>query len=242
MLGLKRDVIYDLDASLSKYFSNRNRTSATIVFGYNHIAKSNQIHCTAAAEVGKWDSAIMCDQNVTIRRVYFTNLIDLNTFNNQFMKVKSISSYDEVVSLDPVADAGLYTAVKSRYLSMEPMKEKKQAWSLPYVTGKIYQIWWGSGVDFSHLSISTSTLFNENDAGVVFKFNYTLNRELYFVGPMRGGNKLQSIDYVSENPDFASLKPATCRNGEFYHNNDDSSLRMLTICQSGKNRTQFEYT
>lgn len=59
---------------------------------------------------------------------------------------------------------------------------------------------------------------------------------------MRGGKRLQSIDFISENPNFTSLQPATCRNGEYYHNNDDSSLRMLTICQSGRNRTQFEYT
>lgn len=158
MLGLKRDVIYDLDASLSQSFSNRNRTSATIVYGYNHIANYNQQHCTTATEADKWDSAVMCDQTVTIRRIYFTNIIDSYTFNNQLMKVKPITSYDEVV--DPTVAASLYTAVRSRFSNMEPKKEKPQAWSLPFITGKIYQVWWGSGVDFSHLSIVTSTLFN----------------------------------------------------------------------------------
>ena len=119
------------------------------------------------------------------------------------MNVKPITSYDEVV--DPAVNATLYTAVKSRYFNTEPEIEKPQAWSLPFVTGSIYQVWWGSGLDFTHLSIVTTTLFNENDAGVVFKFNYTLNRELYFVGPMRGGKKLQSIDYLSEDSNFTSL-------------------------------------
>jgi hypothetical protein len=237
MLGLKRDIIYDLDASLSNQFDGgHNRTSATIIHNYNHISAYYQRNCTQPTE-DKWDSAIMCDQTINIRRVTFTNIMELSTFNGQYMKVKPISSYDEVVSLDPVADAGQYTAVQSRYHNKEPMKEKPQAWSLPFVTGNIYQIWWGSGLDFSHLAISTSTFYSPSDAGVVFKFNYTLNRELYFVGPMRGGNKLQSIDYIPEDSNFSSLNPATCRNGEFYHNNDDSSLRMLTICQSGKNRT-----
>ncbi len=242
MLGLKRDIIYDLDASLSSQFGNGNsRTSATIVHNYNHISAYNQINCVQPTE-DKWDSAIMCDQDVTIRRILFTNIIQLSTFDAQFMKVKPISSYDEVVSLHPVNDSAQFTAVQSRYKNKEPKKEKPQTWSLPFVTGSIYQIWWGSGMDFSHLSMSTSTVYSPTDAGVIFKFNYTLNRELYYVGPMRGGNKLQSIDYISENTDLSTFNPATCVNGEFYHNNDDSSLRMLAICQSGRNRTTFEYT
>jgi hypothetical protein len=242
MIALKRDIIYDLDGSLSPYFATGNRTSATIMQRYNHIYHYNQQHCALPSNESKWDSTIICNQAVTIRRIYFTNIINFNAFNNQIMKVVPITTYDEVVSLNPVADVGLFTAVKSRFRDKEPKKEKPQAWSLPFVTGKIYQIWWGSGLDFSHLSIVTSTLFNENDAGVIFKFNYTLNRELYEVGPMRGGNKLQSIDFIPRKPDFASLRPATCGNGDYYHNNDDSTLRMLTICQSGRNRTQFEYT
>jgi hypothetical protein len=97
-------------------------------------------------------------------------------------------------------------------------------------------------MDFNHLSISSSTLFRPTDPGVIFKFNYTLNRELFFVGPMRGGNLLKSIDYISETTDHSALTPSTCSNGDFYHNNDNSSLRMFTVCQSGRNRAQFEYT
>lgn len=37
MLGLKRDMIYDQDASLSNDFDGGVRTSATIVSNYPHI-------------------------------------------------------------------------------------------------------------------------------------------------------------------------------------------------------------
>lgn len=113
---------------------------------------------------------------------------------------------------------------------------------MPYVTGQIYQIWWGTGLDFSHLSISTSPLYSQNDDGVIFKFNYTLNRELYYIGPMRGGQPLKSINYLAEDANWTSLAPSTCRNGEYFHNNENSTLRMLLVCQSGKNKTQYEYT
>lgn len=116
MLGLQRDVIYDLDASLSSIFGNENAnnptTSAAIVHNYNHISGYNQQSCRAPAE-NKWDDAILCDQSVTIRRVFFTNLIELNTFNAQFMKVIPINSFEEVV--DPATDPSMFTAVQSRF-------------------------------------------------------------------------------------------------------------------------------
>ena len=80
---------------------------------------------------------------------------------------------------------------------MEPMKEKPNTWSLPFITGEIYSIWWGTGIDFSHLSISASPLYSSDDKGIIFKFNYTQNRELFRVGPMRGGVKLTALNYIS---------------------------------------------
>jgi hypothetical protein len=117
MLGLKRDVLYDLDASLANYFDgNTSRTSATIVHNYNHISAWNHLYCKSPSSVDQWDNSIMCDQTITIRRIYITNAIDPYVFNAQFIKVIPISSYDFVV--DPETDASLYTAVQSRFLDM----------------------------------------------------------------------------------------------------------------------------
>jgi hypothetical protein len=117
MLGLKRDVLYDLDASLSSSFGNANgvRTSAAIINNFNHISNYNQLSCRTPTDLTKWGGTIMCDQSVTIRRIYFTNLLNLYTFNAQFMKVTQLTSYDQVVDYDPVNDAGLFTAVQSRF-------------------------------------------------------------------------------------------------------------------------------
>jgi len=79
----------------------------------------------------------------------------------------------------------------------EPKVELPQTWSLPYVTGQIYAIWWGSGIDFTNMAISSTSLFAATDQGVLFKFNYTTNRELYSVGPIIGGTPFSTLNQVS---------------------------------------------
>jgi hypothetical protein len=129
--------------------------------------------------------------------------------------------------------------------------EKPKTWSLPFITGNIYAIWWGSGLDFTNVAISSTSLFTSNDNGVIFKFNYTINRETYHVGPMRGGQPFTTLNFIPEyvaegNSSSPSYDPyldlTVCENGDWYHNNDNSSFRMFTVCQSGKNKTLFEYT
>lgn len=176
MNGLKRDIIYSLDASLAVAFDGNSisRTSATIIQNYNHIANYQQSHCVSAANTSLWDNAIICDQTIKLRRILFTNLIDLYTFNGQYMKVAPINSLNDLV--DPNITSDFYTSISSRFQNKEPKVEKPQTWSLPYVTGQIYNIWWGTGIDFKHLSMSTTSLYTDSDDGVIFKFNYTLNR------------------------------------------------------------------
>jgi hypothetical protein len=123
---------------------------------------------------------------------------------------------------------------------MEPKIEKPTSWSLPFLSGKLYQIWWGTGIDFTHLSIATSPSFSTNDLGIRFKFNYSASREVFDIGPMRGGpRQLTNSDFISGLS--APLDSATCSNGVFFHN-DTQGGRMLELCQSGKNRSRFEYT
>ncbi len=53
------------------------------------------------------------------------------------------------------------------------MFDKKNAYALPFITGRTYNIWWLTGLDFTHLAIESSQLFTDNDLGIIFKFNYT---------------------------------------------------------------------
>lgn len=56
---------------------------------------------------------------------------------------------------------------------------------------------------------------------------------------MRGGaRKLNDGDFI--NALGTDPVPATCNNGEYYRDNsNDTSLRRMTICQSGKNKAKY---
>lgn len=85
--GLKRDVIYDLDGSLSQKFDSTSRASGSIVHGFPHIKHSNPSTCPIATSSGDWDGAVMCGPTITIRRVMFGNLRNQQLFNNQYIKL-----------------------------------------------------------------------------------------------------------------------------------------------------------
>lgn len=176
MIGFdRRDVIYDLDGSLSSKFDGLARASGTIVHGWPHIAAFNQNTCPPATTATDWDDAVYCAPSVTIRRVWFTNLQDVQTFNAQWMKVTEIQTATEVVS--PTISSTSYTSIMNVIDPVhKPKKELKGAWGLPFITGKIYNIWWGTGIDFSHLAAVSTDRFTAVDDGIVFKFNYTENR------------------------------------------------------------------
>lgn len=99
MIGLKRDVIYDLDGSLSQAFDGTARSSGTIVWGYPHIAAYNNNTCPFARNSSGWDNAVMCGPTVSVRRVGFTNLGKHQDFAGQFMKAAELSSATSVLPL-----------------------------------------------------------------------------------------------------------------------------------------------
>lgn len=111
MIGMKRDIIYDLDGSLSLAFDGNVRTSATILHKYPHISTYHQSNCLQPSTAANWDNAIICDKNITIRRVMFTNLLNLALFKNQQMKVMEIASINQ--TLNPNMSTTLYSAVES---------------------------------------------------------------------------------------------------------------------------------
>lgn len=95
MIGVKKDVIYDTDGSFSQVFDGSTaRTSGTIVRNYPHIAQYNQNKCPPATDSSLWDNTIMCNQDIKIRRIFFTNLLDKNNFLLQDMKIIQINSID----------------------------------------------------------------------------------------------------------------------------------------------------
>lgn len=95
MIGVKKDVIYDTDGSFSQVFDGSTaRTSGTIVRNYPHIARYNQNKCPPATDSSLWDNTIMCNQDITICRIFFTNLLDKSNFLLQDMKIIQLNSID----------------------------------------------------------------------------------------------------------------------------------------------------
>jgi hypothetical protein len=56
------------------------------------------------------------------------------------------------------------------------MDSEKRSYSMPYIAGRIYNIWWLTGLDFDRLSMTSSYYMQPSDPAVRFRFNYTLNR------------------------------------------------------------------
>jgi len=172
MINIKKDVIYDLDGSFSSVFDGKNRTSGTIVWNFPHIATYNGNVCPRATNSTAWDNAVMCDQTVTLKRVLFGNIINKQLFVSQQQKAAELPTISS--PFDPKSTPAFYSNISSEgFQAMEPHVESAYTWSMPYITGRIYQIWWGSGIDFTHLSIYTAPNFTPTDKGIIFKFNYS---------------------------------------------------------------------
>jgi len=59
MIGLKRDILYDLDGTFSAPLNSLTRPRGTVVWGYKHLTDDSA--CTPATMPGIWDDSIVCD-------------------------------------------------------------------------------------------------------------------------------------------------------------------------------------
>lgn len=59
-------------------------------------------------------------------------------------------------------------------MGMEPMSEdQRRSYSVAFVAGRVYNIWWLTGLDFTHVNVDVSQKFVDSDPAIIFKFNYT---------------------------------------------------------------------
>jgi hypothetical protein len=181
MIGLKRDIVRDLDGSLSQAFDGLTRASGTVVHGFPHIAAYNNADCPPPSTGTDWDTSVMCGPSLTLRRVFIANLIDKQLFNAQLMKVVQFNSINDTLDPNATLSSTLYTAVTARLIQTNNMESKNQAYaySLPYILGRIYNVWWGTGIEFTHLALVSDPNYLVTEPGIIFKFNYTENRELF---------------------------------------------------------------
>ena len=51
----------------------------------------------------------------------------------------------------------------------------KNSWAMPFITNQYYNVHWKWGIDFMHMALTPSRLWDIND-GVVLRFNYSDHR------------------------------------------------------------------
>lgn len=107
------------------------------------------------------------------------------------------------------------------------------SWAMPFVTGQYYNVHWKWGIDYTHLAIAPSRLWDVND-GVVLRFNYTDHRELYNIGKWYQ----QQLEFPYVVSSDVLIDPSSCQNGDYYH---DINSSYLFVCVSGRNKTIREW-
>ena len=98
------------------------------------------------------------------------------------------------------------------------------------MTGSTYKV--QHDFTLNHVDVQTSPLFTQNDSAIIFKLLYVNSYELFDVYKKK--NLVKGSPLTGQ---IAELKPATCKNGDFYHNN---SIKEFQVCSSGRDLSLYE--
>ena len=173
----RREIFIDLDGTLTQPFYSQlavgAQSRATISPNRPSLANNEKCHTIMN---GNWNDSVWCDQDVTLRGLLFTNANPKQTFNGLDFKVFLLS--------DPMQDISAETEdqfSKEIEIIIKKSKDIPKSWAMPFATNKYYNVHWKWGVDFTHVSLAPSRLWDSND-GIVLRFNYTDDRELFEIG------------------------------------------------------------
>ena len=111
-----------------------------------------------------------------MRGILFTNAIPKIDFNAIDMKAKLLADPYENVT-DVVEDE---FSVEHMVIIKKSL-DIKNSWAMPFATGNYYNAHWKWGLDFMHMAVAPSRLW-EDDEGIVLRFNYTDYREIFQIG------------------------------------------------------------
>lgn len=138
------------------------------------------------------------------------------------LKAQPLADHTDVVSETSTSFTQIFSYF-SPSNKMDAMKSAKKTYAMPYIAGKIYNIWWHTGLDFDHLSVSSSYYMKPTDPSIIFKFNYTLNRELYEIQPSRPNHPMGISNMQTRANNYLDNG---CTNGEYYHDNTAGSRTL----------------
>lgn len=134
---------------------------------------------------------LVCNNQVQIRRVQFFSMVPDTSFRSAPLKISVIDPADNknISSVDP-------TKVTQQYFDASVMNDLIPSWTVPVVTGNMYHVMWGNGIDFNNMGVIPRYRWKSTDKGVMFRMNNTRTREL-FESRVYYGNKVH-LSYESE--------------------------------------------
>lgn len=162
-----------------------------------------------------WNSSILCDDTIVLRGILFTNALPQIDFNAIDIKATLLDP------LDPFEDISQKTEEEfsAEYMVIiKKSKDIKNSWAMPFATNQYYNIHWKWGIDFTHLAIAPSRLWDDND-GVVLRFNYTDQREMFDILEFYG-----SEFTLFSSSEEEMISPNNCTNGQYYHHTVNYSI------------------
>lgn len=83
------------------------------------------------------------------------------------------------------------------------------------------------------MAVDVSKLFTDSDNAIIFKFNYTENRELYEIGQLVNQQLSGSFSTPSTN---TTLDKTYCNFGDYTH---DNGVRQLTLCGTSRGKQRL---
>ena len=187
-----REILIDQDGSLT---DNTAGGSGVVTYYWDHL---NVDGCVRNESIF---NGLVCNENVTIRRVEFSGLEDSDSFSLQ----------DLYILNDQGNSPGVYAELP--YISVN------NSWAVPFVIGYTYNLSWASEADFTEMIISPGKLIEATDAAITLVFNHTDYRETYDVTGYTNGTAIDNSTVpLSEIADSNKV----C--GDWYHDVDNKLL------------------
>lgn len=114
-------------------------------------------HCyNETATPKRWDNSLWCDETITLRSILFTNADPAIDFKSIDIHSHLLTNPTENVSELAKEEFSSEYQIVIKKMSMDIIG----AWAEPYATGYYYNIHWKWGIDFTHLSIAPSRLWD----------------------------------------------------------------------------------
>jgi len=217
----RRYILHDMDGTLAgSIFDGTTRTASTITPYYPHNVITGK--CKNATDQVKWSDSLICNSDVVVNDVQFAAAQPAAMFFGVRIFVKRLDT-----DLQDYAGADPNTITGSWVQKTDP--EQMNTWSLPFVSGYTYSVFWSTGLDWTSLTVNPSFYFRSTDDAFILRFNYTTSRELFDIGKILAGRMQTPLLTAQGN----MLTYSACQFGDYYL---DAGNQFLFVCVSGKGK------